>query len=51
MHDGSLASLADVVRHYVDGIADRATRSPDLRKTALSADEQAALVAFLNADR
>ena len=47
MHDGSPASLADVVRHYVDGIADRATHSPALRKIALSADEQAALVAFL----
>ena len=47
MHDGSLASLTDVVQHYVDGIADRATRSPDLRRIALSAGEQAALVAFL----
>lgn len=47
MHDGSLASLDNVVKHYVSGIADRATRSPDLRKIALSADEQAALVAFL----
>ena len=47
MHDGSLGDLADVVKHYVDGIADRATRSPDLRKIALSAGEQAALVAFL----
>jgi cytochrome c peroxidase len=47
MHDGSLASLADVVTHYVGGIADRATRSPDLRKIALTAGEQSALVAFL----
>ena len=47
MHDGSLSDLPSVVTHYVDGIADRATRSPDLRKIALSAGEQAALVAFL----
>ena len=47
MHDGSLATLADAVRHYVDGITDRPTLPPDLRKITLSADEQAALVAFL----
>jgi cytochrome c peroxidase len=47
MHDGSIASLADAVKHYVDGITDRPTLPPDLRKIALSADEQAALVAFL----
>ena len=47
MHDGSLASLADVVRHYAGGIAERPSRPPDLRKLSLSADEQADLVAFL----
>jgi cytochrome c peroxidase len=47
MHDGSVATLADAVKHYVDGITDRPTLPPDLRKIALSADEQAALVAFL----
>jgi cytochrome c peroxidase len=47
MHDGSLGSLADVVRHYVDGITERPTLPVDLRKPSLSADEQAALVAFL----
>ena len=47
MHDGSLGDLADVVRHYVDGIMDRPTRSPDLRKISLSPQEQGALVAFL----
>ena len=47
MHDGSLATLADVVRHYVDGITERPNLPPDLRKPSLSADEQAALVAFL----
>ncbi len=48
MHDGPLGSLADVVKHYVGGIADRATRSPDLRRIDLSAGEQVALVAFLD---
>ncbi len=47
MHDGSLASLDAVVKHYASGIADRATRSPDLRKIDLSGKQQAALVAFL----
>jgi cytochrome c peroxidase len=47
MHDGSIATLADAVKHYVDGITDRPTLPPDLRKITLSADEQAALVAFL----
>ena len=42
MHDGSVATLADAVKHYVDSITDRPTLPPDLRKTALSADEQAA---------
>jgi cytochrome c peroxidase len=36
------------VKHYVGGIADRATRSPDLRKIDLSAAGQAALAAFLD---
>lgn len=47
MHDGSVATLADAVKHYVDGITDRPTLPPDLRKIVLSADEQVALVEFL----
>jgi cytochrome c peroxidase len=47
MHDGSIATLADVVQHYVSGITDRATLPPDLRKPALSAQEQATLIDFL----
>ncbi len=47
MHDGSLATLADVVRHYAGGITDRPTLPPDLRRISLDAREQAALVAFL----
>jgi len=47
MHDGSLATLDEVVRHYASGITDRPTLPPDLRRIALDASEQAALVAFL----
>jgi len=48
MHDGSLATLADVVRHYAGGITERPTLARDLvRGLSLAADEQAALVALL----
>jgi cytochrome c peroxidase len=47
MHDGSLATLTDVLRHYSGGIVDRPTLPPDLRRGKLDASEQAALVAFL----
>lgn len=49
MHDGSLAGLADVVRHYAGGITVRPTLPRDLaRDLTLDAGEQAALVAFLD---
>ena len=48
MHDGSLATLEDVVRHYESGGIPRPTRSPDLPKNlTLTDDERAGLVAFL----
>jgi cytochrome c peroxidase len=48
MHDGSLATLEDVLRHYEGGGVPRATRSTDLpAKLRLSDDERADLVAFL----
>jgi cytochrome c peroxidase len=47
MHDGSLATLTDVLRHYSGGIVDRPTLPPDLRRGKLDASEQAALIAFL----
>jgi cytochrome c peroxidase len=48
MHDGSLATLEDVVRHYVSGVVERPTLSKDLaRPLALSDAERADLVAFL----
>jgi cytochrome c peroxidase len=48
MHDGSLKSLADVLRHYETGIVERPTLSADLpRNLKLNAAERAALIAFL----
>jgi len=48
MHDGSLATLADVLRHYASGVVDRATLSKDItRGLTLSDAERAALIAFL----
>jgi cytochrome c peroxidase len=48
MHDGSLPTLADVVRHYESGMVERPTLSPDLpRGLTLTETERANLIAFL----
>jgi cytochrome c peroxidase len=48
MHDGSLATLDDVLDHYQNGIVARPTLSKDLtRPLMLTADERTNLVAFL----
>lgn len=48
MHDGSLATLADVVDHYADGVIRRPSLAPTLvQDLDLSAAEKSALVAFL----
>jgi cytochrome c peroxidase len=48
MHDGSLATLDDVLRHYVGGVVERATVSKDVaRGLRLSDGERADLIAFL----
>jgi cytochrome c peroxidase len=48
MHDGSLATLDDVLRHYQSGVIERPTLSKDLtRPLTLSAAERAALIAVL----
>ena len=50
MHDGSLATLDDVVRHYESGGVARSTRSRDLPQgLALSERERSDLVTFLEA--
>jgi len=48
MHDGSLPTLEDVLRHYESGIVERPTLSRDLpRDLRLSEGERADLIAFL----
>ncbi|GAB4464179.1 MAG: cytochrome c peroxidase [Burkholderiaceae bacterium] len=47
MHDGSLATLEEVVAFYDAGGVDNPGRSPLLAPLGLTADERAALVAFL----
>ncbi len=49
MHDGSLATLADVVAHYDSGGLRNAWLSRDLQPLMLSQQEQRDLVAFLDA--
>jgi cytochrome c peroxidase len=48
MHDGSMDTLEDVVRHYESGGIARGSRSPDMPKALqLSDAERSALIAFL----
>jgi cytochrome c peroxidase len=48
MHDGSLASLADVIDLYDRGGIDRPSRDNDIRPLKLQSREKADLIAFLN---
>jgi cytochrome c peroxidase len=47
MHDGSLADLYQVVKHYEKGGIDRPSRSPLIKPFTLTDQERADLVAFL----
>ena len=47
MHDGSIATLDDVVDHYDRGGAADPSLSKEIRPLDLSADDKRALVAFL----
>lgn len=49
MHDGSLASIADVVDYYDRGGNRHALLDPEVRPIGLNASEKDALVAFLRA--
>jgi cytochrome c peroxidase len=49
MHDGSLATLEDVVEHYSSGGHESETSDPTIRPLNLTADEKRDLVAFLTA--
>jgi cytochrome c peroxidase len=48
MHDGSLESLEAVIAHYNSGGASNPQKSTFVRPLGLSAEEQEALVSFLN---
>jgi cytochrome c peroxidase len=48
MHDGSVASLADVIDLYDRGGIDRPSRDNDIRPLNLQTREKADLIAFLN---
>lgn len=47
MHDGSVATLEDVIELYNRGGVDRPSRSPDIRPLSLTASEKKDLIAFL----
>jgi cytochrome c peroxidase len=47
MHDGSLATLEEVIEHYDHAGIDRPSRSDLMRPLGLTAQEKADLVAFL----
>jgi cytochrome c peroxidase len=47
MHDGSLATLEQVIELYDKGGMDRPSRSPSIRPLFLTADEKSDLIAFL----
>jgi len=47
MHDGSVATLEDVIELYNKGGIDRPSRSPSIKPLGLTAAEKAELIAFL----
>jgi cytochrome c peroxidase len=47
MHDGSIATLEQVVEHYDKGGVDRPSRSDLMKPLGLTSQEKSDLVAFL----
>lgn len=47
MHDGSLATLENVMQHYRAGGIDRPSRSPDMKAVGLSTAEVQDIIAFM----
>lgn len=47
MHDGSVATLEEVIELYEQGGIDRPSRSPSIKRLSLRAEEKTELVAFL----
>ena len=48
LHDGSAASLEDVIALYEKGGIDRPSRSPDIKPLSLTTTDKSDLIAFLN---
>jgi cytochrome c peroxidase len=48
MHDGSLATLEEIIEHYDRGGVDRPSRSDLMKPLGLTAQEKSDLVAYLN---
>jgi cytochrome c peroxidase len=49
MHDGSLATIDDVIRHYDEGGKPNPFLDPEMRRLNLTSEEKSALVEFLGA--
>ena len=49
MHDGSLATLEDVIDYYDKGGNAHSNLDPEMQKLHLTAAEKKALIAFLHA--
>jgi len=47
MHDGSVATLEEVIDLYNKGGIDRPSRSPSIKPLSLTASEKTDLIAFL----
>ena len=47
MHNGSLKTLNEVIRHYEDGFVKRPSLSPLMLTVSLTAEERQDLIAFL----
>lgn len=47
MHNGSMESLAEVIKHYEDGGIQRASLSPEMKGFELTESERQQLIAFL----
>ena len=49
MHNGSMATLEEVIEHFASGGLPHANRDPEMRSFALTSEERPDLIAFLNA--
>jgi len=48
MHDGTMATLSEVIDHFASGGAPHPNRDPEMQSFVLSAEEKEDLLAFLN---